>query len=297
MKKASALLLLLAASVVIRAQTPQRPAITGIAYVRVYTADPAASAAFYGQQLGYDHTTANGITRYAVSDSQSIEVAPLPSPAPQSRLAAVAFTTRDVAGLEKYLGAHNIKIDQPLAHGSFGVHDPEGNFIVFVQQRPAAKTQPSPHAASHRIIHAGFLVRDAEVENRFYRDLLGFTPYWHGSMHDDGTDWSSNQVPEGSDWLEYMMYHKPEIGARELGVLDHLSLGTNHMDDVVKVLAANKCVGPNCAKTQIGRDGKVQLNLFDPDLTRIEYMEFLPSGTVCCSPFTTNRQPTDVESR
>lgn len=302
MKKASALLLLLAASAFTQAQTApsSRPAITGIAYVRVYTTSPAASADFYGRQLGYDHTTSNGITRYAVSDSQWFEVAPLPSPAPrsatQSRLAIVAFTTRDAAGLERYLQAHNVTIDQPLAHGQFGVHDPEGNHIVFVQQRAASTKAISPRAASHRIIHSGFMVRDSAKEDTFYREILGFHPYWHGGMHEGDLDWSSLQVPDGTDWIEYMLWRRPDISARELGVLNHFSLGTTHMADVVQVLARNKCEGPNCAKTQMGKDGKVQLNVFDPDLTRIEYMEFQPSGEICCSPFT-GTQPSETEDR
>ena len=36
---------------------------------------------------------------------------------------------------------------------------------------------------------------------------------------------------------------------------------------------------------QMGRDGKWQLNLYDPDQTRIELMEFTPTGKTCCSEF------------
>jgi hypothetical protein len=35
----------------------------------------------------------------------------------------------------------------------------------------------------------------------------------------------------------------------------------------------------------MGRDGKWQLNLYDPDLTRIELMEFTPKEKPCCSEF------------
>jgi hypothetical protein len=37
---------------------------------------------------------------------------------------------------------------------------------------------------------------------------------------------------------------------------------------------------------KIGRDAKWQLNLFDPDGTRAEIMEFHAIGKPCCSPFT-----------
>ena len=36
---------------------------------------------------------------------------------------------------------------------------------------------------------------------------------------------------------------------------------------------------------KIGRDGKWQLNLYDPDDTRIELMEFTPTQKPCCSDY------------
>jgi catechol 2,3-dioxygenase-like lactoylglutathione lyase family enzyme len=297
MRRALTSLLLLAAAAAAHAQ--QRPAITGIAFVRVYSSDPAASADFYGKTLGYSSSKAGEITRYPINDSQWIEVEPLPSPAPATRLAAVAFTTRDARALEKYLKAHAVTVVDPLKNGRFSVHDPEGNLILFVQQvkGPAVPPAVPATAASRRMIHAGFIVKDAEVENRFYRDLLGFKPYWHGGRTDDGpTDWVSSQVPEGSDWLEYMLNIAPNPTLKQTGVQDHFSLGIEKMTDAVAALARNHCEGPNCTKTQNGRDGKVQLNLYDPDLTRVEFMEFKPSGTTCCSPIL-GKLPSEQEDR
>ena len=37
---------------------------------------------------------------------------------------------------------------------------------------------------------------------------------------------------------------------------------------------------------KIGKDGKWQANLYDPDGTRVELMEFQPVNKPCCSPFT-----------
>jgi catechol 2,3-dioxygenase-like lactoylglutathione lyase family enzyme len=274
----------------------QRPAITGIAFVRMYASNMAASEDFYDKTLGYDHVTRNGILTYLVSDSQSLQLVPLPSPAPQARVAAIGFTTRNVRGLEKYLEAHSIKIDQPLSHGSFAVRDPEGHLVYFVQQRPASTKVISPRAASHRIIHTGFTVQDTAAENTFWRDLLGFTPYWHGGHVEGVIDWVSSQVPNGTDWIEYMLNSGPNPNPHQLGSDYHFSLGTEHMSDVLQVLARNHCQGPNCTKTQMGRDGKVQLNLFDPDLTRVEFMEFKPTGDPCCSTMTGN-PPTETENR
>jgi catechol 2,3-dioxygenase-like lactoylglutathione lyase family enzyme len=276
----------------------QRPAITGIAFVRVYASDMAASDTFYAKTIGLKGTKSGDIVRYDVSDSQWVEVKPLPSPAPASRLEAVAFTTRDAAGMEKYLKAHGVAIVEPLKGGVFGVKDPEGNLILFVQEgtKVAGVPAASATATSHRIIHAGLMVRDRAAEDKFYKDLLGFTPYWAGGPTPEKTNWVSQQVPDGSDWLEYMLNVSATPSLKELGVVDHMALGTVHMSDVVAQLAKNGCQGPNCTASKMGADGKVQLNMYDPDLTRIEFMEFEPSGPVCCSPFT-GKHPTETESK
>lgn len=292
MKKAAALLCLLASF----AYAQKRPAITGIAFVRMYAADAPASTAFYKDKLGFDRSEKNGNDHYAVNDSQWLEVAPLPTPAPQSRIAAIAFTTRNAAALEQYLKAHAVAIDQPLSHGSFAVHDPEGQLVIFVQQRPASSKAVSPHATARRIIHTGFWVHDRTKEDHFWKDILGFRPLWFGGPHDGELSWISSQVPDGTDWIEYMLDSNPHPNAHSLGSMNHFSLGVAKMSDAIQALARNGCDGPECRKTQMGRDGKVQLNLFDPDLTRVEFMEFKPSGPICCSPFTA-APPTAKENR
>ena len=46
---------------------------------------------------------------------------------------------------------------------------------------------------------------------------------------------------------------------------------------------------------KIGRDGKGQLNLYDPDGTRIEMMNFHATEKPCCSPFTAS-DPNELAS-
>ena len=290
----------------------QRPAITGVAFVRLYTSDTPASDAFY-RMIGLAPEPSNGaggdsVRRYDVSNSQWIEILPLPEPAPQSRLAAVGLTTRDAAGLEKYLRARGVTIVKPLHDGEFSVLDPESNRIVFVQAGSHPATAPGTAAVgeptSQRIIHAGFVVKDPAAEDKFYKDILGFHDYWHGGMRDSQTDWMSLQVPDGSDWVEYMLHiHLPSEarGAQqELGIQDHFALGVDHMQSAEDALARNGCAatpqGGNCKKPQMGKDGKVQMNVYDPDMTRVEYMEFAPSGAVCCSSIK-GRQPTNIEDK
>ena len=282
---------------VIHAQ--QRPAITGIAFARVYATQPDATVSFY-KTLGYVPETAGTRTTFAVSRSQWFEVDPLPAqlPVQGSHWEAVGFTTRDAKGLQRYLESKGVTIAEPMSHGMFGVRDPEGNLVYFVQAgsyKPSAAQLAAKTETSHRIIHTGFIVTDRKAEDAFYQGILGFRPYWHGGMKDDRTDWVSLQVPDGTDWLEYML-NNPNPDLHLYGMMNHFSLGTEHMADVVTGLAANHCTGTDCSRTQIGRDGKVQLNVFDPDQTRIEFMEFKPSSKPCCSEFT-SKHPTEAEDR
>jgi catechol 2,3-dioxygenase-like lactoylglutathione lyase family enzyme len=290
------------------ASAQKRPAITGIAFARVYASNPASTDAFY-KMLGLPaEAKAGSLERYDVNASQWVEVVPLPSPAPDSRFAAVGFTTRDVAGMEKYIRAHHVTIFEPLKQQQFAVLDPEGNRVYFVQQGShklvTGRGEGIGEATSQRIIHVGLAVKSADVEDTFYKTLLGFQPYWYGGQTPEKTSWVSLQVPEGSDWLEYMLQEVPSSDPKErlrqLGVLDHFSLGVEKMTPVPGELARNGCgatpQADNCAKTQMGKDGKVQLNVFDPDQTRVEYMEFKVSGPVCCSEIH-GRIPTDIEDQ
>jgi len=70
-------------------------------------------------------------------------------------------------------------------------------------------------------------------------------------------------------------------------VLDHLSIGVNSVEAAYKTLeAGNRLSGVHDAHTQIGRDGKGQFNLYDPDGIRLELMNFHATEKPCCSQFT-----------
>lgn len=277
------------------AHAQQRPAITGIAFLRVYDTQPEATATFYGTTLalasGPSLARPDGTLLYVASPLQWIEVIPHAGPEPDARLAAVGFTTRDAAALERYLRAKGVAIEQPLHEGEFSVRDPEGHLVVFVDSHAtqgvaklAATAKPNASAPSHRIIHVGFVVRDAAKEDTFWRDILGFTPYWHGGRSETVVDWISQQVPDGTDWLEYMLNLPAQASLKQAGSANHFSLGTERVQGVLAQLQANGCTDTQCRAIQVGRDGKIQLNLFDPDQTRVEFMEYVPAIKSCCSP-------------
>jgi hypothetical protein len=76
------------------------------------------------------------------------------------------------------------------------------------------------------------------------------------------------------------------IDARELGVLNHLSLGVPNMEAAVTRLYAGDRLSERHDGPSMGRDGKWQANLYDPDGTRVELMEYHAVAKPCCSSFT-----------
>ena len=166
------------------------------------------------------------------------------------------------------------------------VTDPEGHKIEFVER---AKSRIAPvmngDPVSRRIIHAGFLVRDRPAEDHFYRDILGLHLYWYGGMEPGRTDWVAMQVPEGTDWLEYMLNAPADPDLRLTGVMNHISLGVRDMKQAQAKLESHGWKPHGNEHAQMGKDGKWQLNVYDPDLSRIELMEFRPAQKPCCSEF------------
>ena len=279
-----------------------RPAITSISHLAVYSSDPAAAQHYYHDILGAatesDPENPKGV-RYAFSATQFVEVLPLPSSQGVNRLDHAAFNTADAEGLRRYLAEKGWSVPAKLTRGSdrsrwFEVRDPEGNLIQFVQPSASAKTPDAPNAIGHHLIHVGFLVHDRAKEDIFYRGLLGFRPYWYGGMQDDKVDWVSQQVPDGHDWLEYMLSSGPSgvgipanITQRQLGVLDHFSIGEVSVPDAYKVLeGGNRLEGRHDSAPKIGKDGKYQFNMYDPDGIRAELMNFHATQKPCCSQFT-----------
>jgi catechol 2,3-dioxygenase-like lactoylglutathione lyase family enzyme len=301
---------LVALSLSAAAQMPDkpvmRPMITGISHIAVYASDPAAADHYYREIVGAvrlpDPENPKG-ARYALSATQFVEVLPLPEGAGINRLDHIAWNTDDAETLRRYLDHKSWKVPGQVEKGAdgsrwFTVKDPEGNKVQFVQLPDPLKPVAAPDVIGSHIIHVGFLVHSRAVEDTFYRDLLGFRPYWFGGMVDGRVDWVSQQAPDSHDWMEYMLSagkgSRPDgsgipdtISQHDLGVLDHFSIGEDAVPNVYKVLQdGNRLAGAHDQSPKIGKDGKYQFNLYDPDGIRIELMNFHATEKPCCSPFT-----------
>jgi len=270
----------------------ERPHITAIDHVSFYTTAPDGVKHLYVDILGLPSATPieSGETVRYMSGKQWVGYSAAPDPKATDRMDHVAFTTDNIGALRRYLIEKGIKPGQiegrPDHSLCLMVKDPEGHRIEFVERGKDDSAPPAPNAVSHRMIHAGFLVYDRAAEDRFYREILGFRPYWHGGMKDTETDWVSLQVPDGTDWLEYML-NQPQHPDLELtGVMNHISYGVADMKKAQALIESHGWKEHGGEHSQMGKDGKWQLNVFDPDFVRIELMEFKPAQKPCCSDFT-----------
>jgi lactoylglutathione lyase len=285
---------------------PGRPAITAIANFVIKTDSIDDARAFYGKYLGYAEAftharpgVAGDIAVFKINDRQFIEVSPTLANEEDDKMIQIGFETADAQQLRNYLAAKGVAVPatvetDPDGNLSFHVADPEGHTVEFVQYLPDSTQMKDQgqHLADTRIsgnvLHVGVHIKDEQLANLFYKDILGFRPLWRGGMTDERIEWVSLLVPDGDEWVEYMMWE-------EANPPDHMRLGVWHhicvdaadeagikgiYDTVVKRGYQGK------REPGIGRDGRWLLHLYDKHNTRTEVMARKPVEKPCCDPMT-----------
>jgi catechol 2,3-dioxygenase-like lactoylglutathione lyase family enzyme len=280
------------------AKEKPRPKILQILQVRILTTNqPEAHAFYYGifRTLA-DTTKCNWCEKLSNDTNGPVVLEPIQGSLPNNLISAVVFKTDDAEHLRKFLEKNKVKIAKWTKWPSgamFTVFDPEGHQLIFAQapdySQPTlafsgAYVEPPPNWP--HIIHAGFVVHDRAAMDRFYKDILGFHVYWQGGMHEGETNWVDMQVPNGTDWIEYMLNVPVNPDRHTLGVMNHIAVGVVNMKTADQLLLNTNLHLPINEQPKIGRDGKWQLNLYDPDETRVELMEFTPVEKPCCSEYT-----------
>jgi catechol 2,3-dioxygenase-like lactoylglutathione lyase family enzyme len=273
---------------------PERPEITGIALVRLRVTNLDTSSGFYAKTLGLTHASkgcfspAKTATCFIVNSLQQLELVPSDPADTNNGVEAIGYHVRDANAMREYLLSRGVKCSEVKRADSgdkyVEVQDPEDHRVLLLSPGTGTMSSVAISPLSNQLIHAGFVVRDRAAEDAFYKEVLGFRLYWHGGMKDDETSWVAMEVPNGTTWLEYMLNISPTADHHTFGVMNHISLG------VIDIKKADAQLIKNGWKPteepKLGRDGKWQLNVYDPDQTRVEYMEFKPAQKPCCSDFT-----------
>jgi len=268
-----------------------RPRILGVSHMALYVSDLQKARAFYKDFLGYEEPYTlkrdDGSDRIAfikINEDQYIELF-AESPKQDGNLNHIAFFTDSAEDMRVYLASRGIKVPEKVGTGkignsNFNINDPDGHTVEIVQYEPDSRTRrekgkylPDTRISTH-IAHIGVTIGALDPAIKFYHDILGFQEFWRGSSSGRVLSWVNMRIPDGSDYLEFMLYSQP-LDSRELGVKNHICLVVPDIEKAVAALKARPAQ-KNFARTieiKTGINGKRQANLFDPDGTRIELME------------------------
>jgi catechol 2,3-dioxygenase-like lactoylglutathione lyase family enzyme len=276
-------------------QPPPRPKVLGVAHLAVYVKDLAKTRQFYEDFLGFGEPftlpdkqgKGTRIVFIKVNDNQYFEIFN-EADRGEGQLNHISFYTDSADGMYRYLKSKGIEVmadkgsvqKGKTLNKNFNVKDPDGHIVEIVEYMPdgwtareKGKFMPPTRIADH-IMHVGVLVGDLEKSTAFYGGILGFQEFWRGSGSPRMLSWVNMRPAEGQDYLEFMLYDKePAPDAR--GTKNHASLTIPDADAALVELKkrAAKVGYTREIVIQTGVNKKRQINLYDPDGTRIELME------------------------
>ena len=274
------------------AQTPPRPKILGVAHMALWVSDVDAARAFYRDLLGFEEVFdlrnrdgSLSMTFIKVNDRQYIELFPGLDKT-QDRLRHISFYTDDAEGMRRYLAAKGLEVPDKTPKGRIGnsnftVRDPDGHGVEIVQYEPDGWTvrdygmAMSDARISTRMLHVGVIAGNLAKSMAFYGDILGFEEFWRGSRRGSDTlSWVNLRVPDGDDYLELMLYDEKPAPDRR-GSRHHVCLEVPDAKKALERLQARPAIQGYERELEVrtGVNRRRQLNLYDPDGTRIELME------------------------
>jgi catechol 2,3-dioxygenase-like lactoylglutathione lyase family enzyme len=272
-----------------------RPKILGVAHMAIYTKDLAKARHFYEDFLGYAECftlpmkTGDGarIVFIKVNDHQYFEIFN-EADRGEGQLNHISFYTDNADQLYAYLKSRGIAVmgdkgsvgKGQTGNKNFNVQDPDGHIVEMVEYQPdswtareAGKFMPATRI-SDQIMHVGVLAGELDQSLAFYHGILGFTEFWRGSSSPQMLSWVNMRPSDGNSYLELMLYSRiPEPSAR--GTKNHASLTITDADKALEEMKkrAAKTGYSREIVIQTGVNRKRQINLYDPDGTRIELME------------------------
>jgi len=268
-----------------------RPHILGVAQVALYVHDLAASRSFYRDFLGYEEAftlkNPDGSLRSAlfkIGDRQTVELIPEVAPA-TDRLNHIALETDDAEAMRTYLKSRGIVVPEHVTKGQvttayFTVTDPDGHTVEFAQYGPesgmardAGRHLPAARISEH-MSHAGIMVRHLDAALKFYGDILGCAEIRRGSGNGKVLSWVNLRVPDGTDWVEFMLYAGTPTLAK-IGVNHHFCLLVPDAAKAAEILG-RRPLPPGARllpEVSVGNDHKRKAQAYDPDGTRLEFME------------------------
>jgi catechol 2,3-dioxygenase-like lactoylglutathione lyase family enzyme len=287
---------LLSLSVLCTAQGIQRPRILGDAHMALYVSDLQKARVFYKDFLGYGEpfnlkakdSDRERIAFIKLNEDQYLELFAEKTREEGLQLNHISFSTDDAQAMRKYLASRGVKVPDKVGKGqignsNFNINDPDGHIVEIVQYEPAGWTRreqgkflPDTRISTH-MAHFGVVIGSLDAALKFYGDILGFQDIWRGPPNGKTLSWVNMKVPDGTDYLEFMLYSasKPVDTKSQKGTKNHICLVVPDIEKSVAILESRRAATgyTKPIEIKVGQNGKRQANLFDPDETRVELME------------------------
>lgn len=272
---------------------PQRPHVLGVSHAAFYVSDMAKARQFYEGFLGYEaqytlprKNSAEQLVCIKINDRQSIELFPGSEVAADApRMYHVALEVDDAEAMRVYLKSRGVEVPESTSKGKAGnanyfIKDPTGNIVEIVQYLPTGMTAQGKgkHLPDTRISasmrHVGVMIGQLDAAMKFYGDILGLKEIWRGSSDNQQLSWVNLQVPDGTDYLEFMLYAKYPTLDR-MHTMQHVCLEVPDVPTADAMLKSRHYPEGSKPSTPMkaGVNGKRQVNYYDPDGTRVEIME------------------------
>jgi catechol 2,3-dioxygenase-like lactoylglutathione lyase family enzyme len=258
-------------------EPPARPRIFGIDRIQIFARDLHASRDFYLKAL--NHASACNWSEddpgcgLSINGVQEIVISSPPSSTPSNSIGDIIFATDDLAALRRYLEFYKFTLNKPKEPKDdyLTVLDPEGHHIAFVERSAKLEKLLSTYARM-RLFQVGFAVHNRDTQDRFYRDILGFKVEPH-AVSGEEANFVDLRVPDGTDQLEYILGVQP--GPHAPGVVNRIALSIENLKSATEQLWYDRVLSI-LQEPKIGRDGRLQLDVYDPDGTLVELTELVP---------------------
>ena len=269
----------------------KRPRIAGISQVSLFVHDLGKSRTFYKEFLGFEESYllksqsgALSQTWIKISDRQTLELL-TERAAGTDRLNRISLRVDEAEAMRLYLAGQGVGVPKETSRASSGdrivmVSDPDDHLVEFVQfvpdgpmRRDQGKYLPESRISA-RISHVGLLVGDLGAGLAFYCGILGGAETWRGGANPAVLTWVNVKLPEGEDYLEFILYASlPAPNKR--GGTHHICLEVSDVEKARTILLERAARLGYTREIEIktGVNRRRQINLFDPDGTRSELME------------------------
>jgi catechol 2,3-dioxygenase-like lactoylglutathione lyase family enzyme len=262
-------------------QNVERPPVWGIAKMTYLVSDFQVARDYYGDFLGFDeafsYSSDKGkIISFKVNDRQYLEFIEDKDAKNKGRLVSVSFETSHMEQMRKFLQQSGIEVPDAVVTDGAGnevilVHDNSGVPVEFIDFTPNSLHRNSKgkflseNRISKRIHHAGLYCIEADDNDSFYVQVLGFRELWRfPENREEKVVMNYLQIPDCVENIEH--YTGRDIN------FSHPCFLVDDMQETIYTLKERQ--GDNkISRPSVGRGKRWLLNLTNSDGTRVEFTE------------------------